>query len=360
MKFNQHSVFVGVDVHKYSHTAVAMDCHGQEIDSYVFNNKKINQFLKWLGSIGKKENIIVGIEDVYNTGIHLASKLEEAKIKTQYVPPVLTYEERRHSIKREKSDLKDAKRVGKVILYKIEETLPVMSIIQKGQGEIKSLDLIVKERERLIKQQTGLKNQLHSMLHAYYGDDYRKGESNCFSQRGIERYKRELRKDKGKNVWQESIKGGILRRLEQLEVVKKQIKELEGEIKEISRKVKGVKELQEKIKGCGLISASKIITEIKSIKRFKKKSKLASYAGIAPVMEGSGKRVRWKTNKGGNRRLNRAIHQIALSQIGNRGTEESKRYYGKKQREGKSKLWSIRCLKRQIINQVYKILKEIE
>jgi len=98
------------------------------------------------------------------------------------------------------------------------------------------------------------------------------------------------------------------------------------------------------------------MAEIVSVVRFESRDRLAKYAGIAPVRRGSGKTNRVYTNPSGNRNLNQAIHTIALSQIGNRGLPEAQAYYQKKISEGKSKLWAIRCLKRQIINRVYEIL----
>jgi hypothetical protein len=55
--------------------------------------------------------------------------------------------------------------------------------------------------------------------------------------------------------------------------------------------------------------------------------------------------------------LNQAIHTVALSQIGAGGYEDAKKYFQKKVNEGKSKLWAIRCLKRQISNRIFLLLK---
>jgi transposase len=101
-----------------------------------------------------------------------------------------------------------------------------------------------------------------------------------------------------------------------------------------------------------------IIVEIGDVRRFHSEAKLAKYAGIAPTQSQSGKKNRYHTNPFGNRKLNKAVHTIALSQIGRSGNEESKAYYQKKLAEGKSKLWALRCLKRYIIRRISATLRE--
>jgi transposase len=112
------------------------------------------------------------------------------------------------------------------------------------------------------------------------------------------------------------------------------------------------------LNGCGVLTAVKIIVEIGDVRRFQSEAKLAKYAGIAPTQSQSGKKNRHHTNPFGNRKLNRAVHTIALSQIGKSGNEESKTYYQKKLAEGKSKLWALRCLRRFIIRRLYSTLRE--
>jgi len=112
------STVVGVDVHKYSHTAVAMDCFGQEKARLDFSNERLNDYVLWLRELGDKEDIIVALEDVNGYGFHIVERLSKEKISMRYVPAILTERERKKSIHREKSDYEDAKRVGKVILTK--------------------------------------------------------------------------------------------------------------------------------------------------------------------------------------------------------------------------------------------------
>jgi hypothetical protein len=55
---NTNTLVVGVDVHKYSHTAVAIDCFGQELGLHEFSNDYLVEFVVWLDSLGLREKIL--------------------------------------------------------------------------------------------------------------------------------------------------------------------------------------------------------------------------------------------------------------------------------------------------------------
>src|SRR3990167_7316265 len=157
---NERSIVVGVDVHKYSHTAVAMNAWGEEKGKLDFSNQNLETYTSWLLQMGIKENIVIGLEDVNSYGIHLVERLRRDNFHIRYVPAILTERERKASTKHHKSDEVDAKRVGKVMLTKYEDTLPAKeSIADKRELEIaKSLDLLLMERRDLVKNKTILKN----------------------------------------------------------------------------------------------------------------------------------------------------------------------------------------------------------
>ena len=76
-----------------------------------------------------------------------------------------------------------------------------------------------------------------------------------------------------------------------------------------------------------------------------------------PDKKSSGKTIRHVKSKSGNRKLNMAIHRIALSQISNSGNQYAKAYFKKKVSEGKSKNQALCCLKRKLVNIIYMMLK---
>lgn len=360
LELESNSIVVGVDVHKYSHTAVALDAWGQEKGKLNFSNDSLPACVSWLRSLGEKPSVMVGLEDVNCYGTHLVEALRKEGWHIRYVPAILTERERKKSTKRHKSDYVDAKRVGKVILSKFEETLPAKeSIADEAElATARAMDLLLMERRDLVKEKTILKNQLHALLHQYYGDHYSDQFRKTFHKDSIAFYEKDLIDESGNEGETKTIlAGGILRRFKRLTLLEKQISAISKKLADVGKESPAVQALVANIHGCGIVTACAIMAELTTIKRFPTAAKLAMYAGVAPVERSSGSRNRLHTNPFGNRRLNRAIHTIALSQIAVKGDDRGKIYYKKKLAEGKTKLWALRCLKRQIANRVFAVLK---
>ena len=355
--FNMESVFVGVDVHKYGHTAVALDLFGQEKGRLDFTNDNLVTYTDWLLTFGSKKDIVVGLEDVNSYGMHIVEELRKKSFHIRYVPAILTERERRQSTKRQKSDSVDAKRVGKVILTKYEDTLPAKESIANEEelGIAQSLDMLLMERRDLVKEKTALKNQLHALLHQYYGDHYGDEFKRPFNQDAIDFYMEDLVDAKEKTI----LATSIVRRIKRLVMLEEQIVNIGSELTVIGKKSKEVITLTKEVHGCGMVTACSIMAELTTINRFKSKDNLSMYAGVAPTEHSSGQKHKLHTNPFGNRRLNRALHTIALSQIACNGDPRGKEYYKKKLREGKTKLWALRCLKHQVAKTVFRVLKKV-
>ena len=349
---NENSVVIGVDVHKYSHTAVAMNAWGEERGTLNFTNNTLETYTNWLDHLGPKENIVIGLEDVNSYGIHLVHDLRNKNYRIRYVPAILTERERKSSTKQSKSDSVDAKRVGKVMLTKYEETLPAKeSIADKRELEVaKSLDLLLMERRDLVKNKTILKNQLHGLVHQQYTEMYRTVCPRSFTKKAIRWFTNDLKENKS------ILATSIVRRLVRLLFVEDQIYAISKEVSVIGATSKEATALTV-IHGCGMVTACSIMAEVITVKRFKDKHHFSMYAGIAPTPHSSGRKHKMHTNPFGNRQLNRSIHTIALSQIAIKGDPRGKEYYQKKLKEGKTKLWALRCLKHQIAKRVFQTLK---
>jgi transposase len=80
----------------------------------------------------------------------------------------------------------------------------------------------------------------------------------------------------------------------------------------------------------------------------------ASLCGVAPIEASSGKVVRHRLNRGGNREANRALYMTCLSRM--RRDLRTQQYVARRTAEGKSKREIIRCLKRYVARQVYRVL----
>jgi transposase len=109
------------------------------------------------------------------------------------------------------------------------------------------------------------------------------------------------------------------------------------------------------IYGCGPICAAMILGHTGNIERFATRSHYASYNATAPNEASSGPRPRHRVNLRGNRQLNWAIHMIAVTQIRQPDTP-GRAYYDRKIDEGKTSKEALRALKRRISDVVYRHL----
>jgi transposase len=89
-------------------------------------------------------------------------------------------------------------------------------------------------------------------------------------------------------------------------------------------------------------------------KRLRSEASFASLCGVSPVEASSGKVVRHRLNRGGNREANRALYMICLARM--RRDRRTKEYVARRTAEGKSKREIIRCLKRYVAREVYRVL----
>ena len=88
--------------------------------------------------------------------------------------------------------------------------------------------------------------------------------------------------------------------------------------------------------------------------RLGSEASFANLCGVAPIEASSGKVVRHRLNRGGNREANRALYMICLARM--RRDRRTKEYVARRTAEGKSKREIIRCLKRYIAREIYRVL----
>ena len=206
------------------------------------------------------------------------------------------------------------------------------------------------ERRDLVKSKTTLKNQLHGLIHQHYTETYREHCPRSFTKKAIRWFADDLKESRT------ILATSIVRRLERLLFVESQIYAISKEIATVGETSKEATTITE-IHGCGMVTACAIMAEVITVKRFKDKHHFSMYAGIAPTPHSSGRKHKMHTNPFGNRQLNRAIHTVALGQIAIKGDPKGKEYYQKKLKEGKTKLWALRCLKHQIAKVIFQKLK---
>jgi transposase len=101
-------------------------------------------------------------------------------------------------------------------------------------------------------------------------------------------------------------------------------------------------------------AAQLLLTAGDNPERLKSEAGFAALCGVSPVPASSGKTVRHRLNRGGDRAANSALHIIAIGRL--RTDEKTKAYVARRIAEGHSKLDAIRALKRYIAREVYGII----
>ncbi len=91
------------------------------------------------------------------------------------------------------------------------------------------------------------------------------------------------------------------------------------------------------------------------MRRFRSADAFAMLAGVAPIPASSGESRRMRLNRGGNRRLNRSLHTIALTQAWSH--PPARAYLDRKRASGTSWLEALRCLKHRISRPVFRLLQ---
>ena len=137
--------------------------------------------------------------------------------------------------------------------------------------------------------------------------------------------------------------------------LQREIKDIDKKLDEIGEKDKAVKHLKT-IPGVATKLASRLIGEIGDINRFPSEKQLAIYCGIACVNNDSGKITKAKAVYKANKICKQTLITMAGCSI--RFSPQCKYYYLKKRTEGKSHNHALRCLARQLIKVIYRMLTE--
>ncbi len=310
---------VGIDSHKETVAACVVDELGGELATAIFPNTGAghDSLLSWARSRG--EVSLFGIEGSGGVGYALARRLATLGEGVVEVPPFLTVRERKHLRQRGKSDPADALAIARVVAR--EADLPRFLIHDRAR----QLGQILNYRDQLVGYQAEIKNLVS---------------------------RRSLRRVQALIEAGASIETALLlRRLSSLRLLSSEIADLNVHI---NRLVEQSRTGLIDITGVGALVAARILAEVGDVQRIASESRFAALNGTAPVPASSGTIQRHRLNRGGNRRLNRALHTIAVIQA--HLDPRARAYLQRRRAEGKTQREAIRCLKRQLSNVVYRQL----
>ncbi len=341
------TLFVGIDVHKDTHTAVGISPYGEKLFEITVGNYK-QDFENLVEKVKEHSGVLspyIGLEDVRGYGERLSEYLYQ-KYPVYHVPSILVDRARQNATHPEKSDSLDALGVAKVMIQSIDRLLPYT--ISEESKKAKQLKEISIDREDLVLERTKLKNQVHTLLYRIYNTEYIKVYKDPFSLKALKHWRN------AKPQCDPFLLKAMKRKVRRLLDIHVEVSDLEKDM-QILLDTGGY--TIQTASGCGLVLASTIIGEIGDINRFTSPGALSKYAGCSPRERSSGKKVRHVKSRSGNRRLNCAFHRMALSQISRMGNDRARAYFKRKISEGKSKSQALVCLRRQMVNIIWMMMK---
>jgi transposase len=331
-------VHVGIDTHKASLAACAVDEVGRPLSERTFDNDPAGHaaLAAWLEGLAPVAR--VGLEGSASFGAPAARHLAAAGHVVREVPPALSHRERRQGRRPGKSDPGDALAIARVVAR--ETDLPPV----RAAGVVDDIALLVSARDALVAEATRLRNRLHALLRTSV-PGYHASVGQLTRPRHRATVRTLLRSRRGVGV--ELVREG----LDELTRLERRVTRLEGRLEALV----GDHPLR-RHPGIGLLTAATLIARAGDPGRFRDDGAFARLAGVAPIPAGSGQVRRMRYARGGDRQLNKALFFVATAQVWNH--PPARAYLERKRAEGKSWREAMRCLKRRIARPVLALLVE--
>jgi transposase len=331
-------VIVGIDAHKRSHTAVAVDDAGRKLGQHTTGTTSEDHLalLSWAEQFGEER--LWAIEDCRHLSRRLERDLLGAGQRIVRVPTKLMAHVRDAARSYGKSDPIDALAVARAALR--EPDLPTAQL----DGPAREVRLLSDHRDHLVAERTRVINRRRWHLHEL--------------DPGNEPPARHLWRPKHLNhVAARLVEfDGIVARLARELVLS--CRQLTAQIHDLDRELEAmVAQLAPallSICGCATLTAAKILGETADVRRFRSRHAFARHNGTAPLPVWSSNHPRHRLSRSGNRQINAAIHRIAITQA--HWHKPARQLLDRHRDSGKNNAESIRILKRRLSDVVYQAL----
>ena len=328
-------VIIGMDPHKRSATIEVIDERGAVLATGRFATDAAG-YKTMLAEGRRFAERVWAIEGCNGIGKHLAHRSVHDGESVLDVPPKLSAQVRVFATGNgRKTDPVDAHSVAMVALR-----APHLVRVQVDD-DLVVMGMLADRRDELGRARTQVVNRLHRLLLELFPG----GAKPFLSARQARALIATIKP--------RDLPGKTRRRL---------VVELIGELETIDRKIKAIKKeltalVTERgstlleLTGIGPSSAARLLADVGDIHRFADRDRFASWNGTAPLDASSGAQERHRLSRAGNRRINRALHIMAIVQL--RHPTEGRVYYDRRKAGGMPSMMAMRALKRRLSNVVY-------
>lgn len=333
-------VIIGIDPHKRTHTASALDPVTHSVRDTVEIEATFAGYRRLWRWAARFERRRWAVENAHGLGRHLARWLIARGEMVADVPATATARVRELSRGgRRKNDVIDAAAAASVAVL-AGDARPVA-----GEDLTSALALLDEQRANLVTHRTRLINQLHALLR----DLVPGGADTDLSTATASRILATVRPVGPAETLRKQMARELVSDVRALEVRLKRLTKL------ITDTITEHGTTLTQTDGVGPIVAAKLLGRTGRAARFPHSSAFANYAGVAPIEVASGGRGRHRLPRGGDRQLNYALHLIALTQT-RMPTSAGHVYYHRKINEGKTPKEAMRCLKRRLADHIWRTM----
>lgn len=334
-------MLAGIDTHKDTLAVGIIDGHGRPVAIHDLPNTEA-AFDAVEALLTAHRVTRVGIEGSGNYGRGVALRLVLAGgVEVVEVPPSMTSRERSARPGQGKTDPIDA-----VAIARITAREPMLPPVRLAVGEAADVRALVDYRAQLVEESTALANRCHGELHGLL-PGYHARIPNLTTRASLEKAMALVEAD-------ERVRADLTRRrLRRMLEIDAEIREL---TKQLGRVLVSIGTSLTQIYGVGPVIGATILGEVVDVRRYRSRHAFAAANGTAPIPASSGRTSRHRLNRSGNRKMNRALYTVAITQI--RAETEGRAYYRRKLAEGKTQREALRCLKRRLSDLIYRTLHD--
>jgi len=334
---------VGIDTHRDTHQVELALPTGSPVATCTISNDSdgFARLLAWISEHAPGSRVVVSVEGTRSYGVGLTRALSAAGLR------VVECEQPRRAARRGKgkSDPLDAHLAVLSALRLDAEKLAV----PRADGDREALRILLGARHDLTVATTAQTNRLRALLLG--GDDTDRDLAR--SAMTIAVLDRLARRRGTREISREHT-------VRQAEIVRLAValrtnsQALKANAAQLTAIVNDLAPGLTERRGLGPVTAAQAIVSFSHPGRCRNDAAFAALAGTSPLQASSGRTVRHRLNRGGDRTLNSAIHTIAVVRM--RCCPTTRAYVARRTAEGKTSREIRRCLKRYIARELYRAL----
>jgi len=333
------AVTIGIDPHKKTHQAIALDDREGELSRLDVRATKtqVDRLVRWAAPFPERT---WAIESAGGLGYLLAQQLVDAGEHVVDVPVTLASRVRvLDTRKSNKNDPNDARAVAIAAMRS-----PWLATVTPADHRV-VLRILAKRNGDLGRERNRVANRLHALLCELVPAGITKEISASAVQALLD----------GVYPTSPAAAARHAMALELLDDVRRLDAQLAQSKRRIADAVTASKTTLTDVFGVGPVIAAMCIGFTGDVRRFPTSDRFAAYNGTAPIEVSSGDDKVFRLSRRGNRRLNHAIHMAAVTQL-RHAHSPGRAFYDRKLAEGKSRKKALRALKRRVSDVIYRQL----